>query len=422
MEKYEDALEFTIHSEDAFYDAVDADAFYDSDSDVIYEHLKNRMVLKPFGDYLKRYIFRLAGFEGDYKEIDLKEYQSIIKDSFAENNTPKSFIDTTAKLSVLSKNWLTQTSVNRNVVFLLGFGLAMSVEDVSTFLIHALNERDFNFKDPFEIICWYCYKHGYKYPKYVQLMDLYQDLPYQGEQLLSDATIGIRDLFWHADTEDELLQHLAEIKAENAGQLFSVTATKYFNMLYEKAKGFIAKKYTEDAQAEAESKAKQYLARMENSVMLSFDEKNQQAEKIRTSFKKYSSAEINEGDVEKFLCCGVPYDGKGNLLRFSKSTLAKHFSSKRMSRQHIYDILTKRIGVDRFDLITLNFFIFAMDEALDNNKARFFNFVEDTNRILDDCCLGRLYITNPYECFLQMCMLSDWPMGAYADVLEKSFE
>ena len=422
MENYEDALEFTIRSEDAFYDAVDAETFFDTDSEIIYEHLEKRMSVMPFGDYLKRYIFRFAGFAGDYRAVDLKEYQSIIKDSFAENNTPKSFVETTAKLSAMSKNWLTQTSVNRNVVFLLGFGLSMSAEEVSAFLVHALNERDFNFKDPFEVICWYCYKHGYKYPKYAQLMDLYQDLPYHGERLLSDATIGIRDLFFHADTEDELLRHLAEIKAENAGQLFSVTATRYFFQLYEKTKEIIARKYTEDAQAEADRKAKHYLEKMDNSSMLTFDEKYKQAEKIRNAFKVYTANEVNEADVEKFLCCGVPYDGKGNLLKFSKSTLAKHFSSKRMSRQHIYDIMMKRIGVDRFDLITLNFFIFAMDETTKNNNTRFFNFVEDTNRILDDCCLGRLYIANPYECFLQMCMLSDWPMGAYADVLEKSFE
>ena len=93
-----------------------------------------------------------------------------------------------------------------------------------------------------------------------------------------------------------------------------------------------------------------------------------------------------------------------------------------MSRQHIYDILVKRVEIDRFDLITLNFFIHAMDETAVDNKVRFFHYVESTNSILDDCCLGRLYITNPYECFLQMCMLSDWPMGAYADVLEKSYE
>ena len=423
MENSEDILEFTVHSEDAFYDAVDAKAFFDRDSDIIYEHLMNKMTLKPFGAYLKRYIFRTAGFTGDFHAVDLKEYQQIIIESFAENNTPKSFTESSAKLSALAKNWLTQTAVNRKVVFLLGFGLGMRTKDVSDFLVHALNERDFNFKDPFEVICWYCYDHGYKYPKYVQLMDLYADLPWQGKQyLLTDASIGIRDLFHRVDTEEELLGRLAEIKAENAGQMFSVSAAAHFSRLYAETKEIIAHQYTEDNIAAANRAAKDYLEKMKNSSMLTFEEKNRQVQKLRASARRFCADDINEADVEKFLCCGVPYDGKGNLLRFSKSTLAKHFSSKRMSRQHIYDILTRRVGVDRFDLITLNFFIFAMDERETDNKTRFFRFTQDTNKMLDACSLGRLYIANPYECFLQMCLLSDCPMGVYADVLEKSFE
>jgi len=421
MENCEDSLEFTIHSEDAFYDAVDAEAFYNEDSEIIYEHLKNRMVLKPFGDYLKRYIFRSAGFSGNYADVDLKEYQRYIIQSFAKTNTPKSFVESTAKLSALAKNWLTQTSVNRNIVFLLGFGLSMTAEDVSAFLIHALNERDFNFKDPSEVICWYCYKHDYGLSKYLQLMDMYQKLPYKNSRALADATIGLRDLFLRADDEEDLLRRLSEIKAENAGMMFSVTATSYFYRLYQKAKEIIARKYTEDAQAQADRKAKEYLSKMNHSLMLTIEEKNRKAEMIRRSAKVYTADEINEADVEKFLCCGVPYDGKGNLLKFSRSTLAKHFSSKRMSRQHIHEILAKRMGADRFDLITLSFFLFAMSD-IEDNKVRYFRFVEETNRILEDCCFGRLYIANPYECFLQMCMLSDWPMGAYADVLERSFE
>ena len=416
-----EALNFTRYSENEFYNSVDMEAFYDKDSEIIYEHLKNRTVLIPFGNYLKRYIFQKAGFSGDYQAIDLKKYQAIIIESFEENNTPPSFVQTTAKLSALSKNWLTQSSVNRNVVFLLGFGLHMRVEDVSKFLLHALNERDFNFKSPFEVICWYCFKHGYRFPKFVQLIDLYRTLPYKDRFFVSEATVVLRNMFREVETEEELMRCLSQIKAENAGQFFSVTANEHFLRLYEKTKTIIAQKYNEDAQSEADRKAKEYYSKMENSFLLTFEEKLRKAAKIRESAKKFSANEITEADVEKFLCCGVPFDGKGNLQKNSQSTLAKHFSSKRMSRQHIYDILTKRIGVDRFDLITLNFFVIAMDERIENNKSRFFYFTETTNRILEDCSFGGMYIANPYECFLQMCMLSDWPMGAYADVLEKSY-
>ncbi len=153
FDNYINGLDFTVNSEDRFYDTVDMEQFKYEDADVIYNYLHQNMMLIPFGDYLKRYIFISAGFEGNFREIDIKEYQHIIIDSFTENATPKSFGETSTKLSALAKNWLTQTSVNRQVVFLLGFGLNMSVEDVSKFLVNALKEKDFNFKNPFEVIC-----------------------------------------------------------------------------------------------------------------------------------------------------------------------------------------------------------------------------------------------------------------------------
>ena len=35
--------------------------------------------------------------------------------------------------------------------------------------------------------------------------------------------------------------------------------------------------------------------------------------------------------------------------------------------------------------------------------------------------MGEIYLANPYETFLLMCMLSDYPMGTYSDVLELSY-
>ena len=108
-------------------------------------------------------------------------------------------------------------------------------------------------------------------------------------------------------------------------------------------------------------------------------------------------------------------------MKYSYSTLATQFHNKRMSRQHLRDILIGKTDVDRFDLITLNFYIHAMsDEA--NNKRRYISFVESTNDILKKCYMGELYVANPYECFLLMCILSDCPMGTYSDVLELSYQ
>ena len=76
----------------------------------------------------------------------------------------------------------------------------------------------------------------------------------------------------------------------------------------------------------------------------------------------------------------------------------------------------------RFDLITLNFFIFS--QKLEENpepKLRYMQFLDSMNEILEKCFLGKLYVQNPYECFVLMCILSDDPLGTYADVWELSY-
>ena len=120
-------LDFTMKSEDDFYDTVDMGDFRDADAELIYEHLHKKMRIIPFCDYLKRYIFKKAEFEGSINDVSIREYQEIIISSFSENYTPKSFEPTSSKLSALTKNWLTQTAVKRQTIFLLGFGLNMTV-------------------------------------------------------------------------------------------------------------------------------------------------------------------------------------------------------------------------------------------------------------------------------------------------------
>ncbi|MBQ5969129.1 MAG: hypothetical protein IJL52_03325 [Clostridia bacterium] len=415
-------INFTERYEDVFYDTVDTETFQDEDADAIYARLQQKIHLIPFGDYLKRYLYQKASLTGRMTDVPLHDYQEIIVQSFAANQTPKSFTETSAKLSALAKNWLTQRSVKRQVIFLLGFGLNMTVRDVSEFLTHAQRERDFNFKNPFEIICWYCYRNGYGYPKFRQLLAAYDALP--SKQVPEDlgATISLRDEFMAIETERDLLRKLAQLKIDNCGQLFSVSAKAHFDGLYAHVRTIILDQYQRDAILEAEERAKAYYFSVSRSPALTYEEKFARAERIRTSPRIWKLSEITEADVEKFLCCGIPYDKKGNLLRFSQSTLAVHFNNKRMSRQHLHDIRTRRVDVDRFDLLTLLFFVYAMDEKITNNKTRYIRFVDQANRMLQDCCMDKLYIANPYECFLLMCILSDAPMGTYADVLERSYE
>ena len=45
-----------------------------------------------------------------------------------------------------------------------------------------------------------------------------------------------------------------------------------------------------------------------------------------------------------------------------------------------------------------------------------------TNRMLNECGMGPLYVANPYECFVLMCLLSVSPLETFSEVWEKSYE
>ncbi len=75
---------------------------------------------------------------------------------------------------------------------------------------------------------------------------------------------------------------------------------------------------------------------------------------------------ISASDLEKVICSGIPINKMENLKKMSASILAKHFSQKRFSRQRINNILNHKFPVERFDLITLEFFVISQEMAEDD--------------------------------------------------------
>ena len=415
------ALDFTRRSEEEFYGVVDAEGFGDEDADRIYACLREGLRPIPFGDYLKRYIFLRSRMAGDYAEVELKEYRHIIVESFRETGTPKSFGETSAKIGALARNWLTQGSVGRQTVFLLGFGLAMSPGDVSAFLVKILRERDFDFKDPYETLYWYCYGNGVRYPGMARLARMYVGLPYFGGPACAygEMTVGARDSARSIKDEASLMRYLAGLKAAGPRRPRGASAAAAFAGLYAECREIVARYMDDDESERVEREAE------ELSASAGFDASGEDGAgrlaSILASRRHYAAEDVTEGDVEKVLCCGTPTDPSGNLLRMSASTLAGHFGGRRMSRQRIREVLIGESGADRYDLITLTFFIVSQGSGHMSNMGRYAEFVGRANGVLEGCSMGRLYLANPYECFLLMCALSDGPMATYADVWERSF-
>lgn len=419
-------FDFTEAAWESLYDAVDDTVFFEQDAELIYNSLRQRLKFISFGDYLKRYIYIKAGLEEPFADVPLKDYQQIIKSAFSDNHTPSSFTPTTAKLSALSKNWLTQQTVKRNVVLLLGFGLKMSLEDVNLFLTKALREPELNPKNPFEVICWYCYKNRYNYLKFEKLLDLYNNTAANTLDMgliYSEYTIRVRNSMFSVHDDATLIAHLSKLKTSTNVSRISITAKECFDSLYNEARDLVAALYnlTEDEQhADALFEYKEKLSRSERL----FDcEKIERIENFRKEKTFLTREDITESDIEHIICASIPTDRHGNLTPSKASKLNEQFAGKRFSRQRIREIISGNTEINRFDLITLNFFIFSQKlDIYPKARQRYTQFLESTNQILEKSFMGNLYIQNPYECFVLMCILSLDPLGTYADVWELSYE
>lgn len=385
----EDSLSFTDDAWESLYNVIENPRFLEQDASIIYEALKKHVRFIPFGTYLRRYIYLKAGLTEPFKEVPLDTYQQIIKYSFTDNHTPPSFVPTTAKLSALSKNWLTQHSVSRKVVFLLGFGLNMSIDDVNTFLTKALREPEINPKDPFEVICRYCLVNKFNYLKFEQLWNEFITLPagpYEVGKAYGDQTFNLRNTVYSIHTDAELMAYLAKFKTAGGLSAINSTSTRYFAELYAEAQRLVAEKYSAAAD------------------------------------KQYLPEDITPSDLENIISAAIPTDRHGNLTPSKASKLNKQFDGKRFSRQHISEILSGDAEVTRFDLVTLSFFVFSQKlEEFPDPKVRYQEYFDSTNHILEVCYMGGVYIQNPYECFTLMCMLTDSPLETYSDVWELSY-
>ena len=159
---------------------------------------------------------------------------------------------------------------------------------------------------------------------------------------------------------------------------------------------------------------------MENAKEIIADIYNRDAEEANKK-QKWNAEKITPGDVEKIICSGIPMNENGNLKRMSASLLQKQFQQYRNSRQRIDGILKGKLPVERFDILTLNFFIYSQREE-QSAEERCRGFVKNTNAILRGCGMLEIYPVNPYETYILICLLSECPLAIYSDIWELSYQ
>lgn len=378
--------DYTLRSKQNLERIKDSKQFCNQSAEMIFEYLCHQMELVSFCDFLKRYVYTISGIQKPFSSVSDEEFRDIILCSFRENNAPFSFQPTVKRPTAIVKGWLTYKSGQRNIVFLLGFGLKMPPTDVSKFLTSVLKEHDFDFADPRETIFWYCFRNKLSYSHALQY--------YQ-----KSLTVNLKnDVSSHFDSaeciknQQDLLAYLVQLQTGNQKN-YNDFAYNEFERLLNQTKRIVAQIYTDSAFSIAE-------------------------EKNRT----WSADEITIADIEKILCDGIPFDKNGNVKNMHDSALAEHFHYRNFSRQHISNVLKHKTKVNRYDLITLLFFIYSQDANQEQPENRCCAFIDEMNMILENCGMSALYPVNPYESFILMALLSSDPLVVYSEVLELSYQ
>ena len=383
------SYEFTKNSVLNLNRIISSKQFENQSSDTIFHYLLEQMEVVSFGDYLRRYIFECAGLgeEGqkeEFRDVPEDYFVRYIADAFEMNRAPHSFHPVKTRWSNIIKRWLRGDTVKRSTVFLLGFGLNMTDEDVSVFLTKVLKEQDFNFADPEETAYWFCYHHGLPYSRASALLEYYKNLQADGGN--PEFWRSVQDVLKvYLSNETKLKEYLLYLKGGFTRR--QDAAGKEFEQLYERAV----------AAARRESQNEMKSPREEREVTGAFD-------------------------IEAVLCSGVPRTSQKNLASMTKSVLSRQFLNKRISRQRLSRLLRGEISAERFDFITLLFLVYAVLVEPEWPTSRYMLFIDEANAMLERCGMMGVYPVNPYESFVLMCLLTDDPLAVYNDVWEMSFD
>ena len=380
--------EFTRIAVRKIHSVVTSEDFADMDVECIFDFLYSEMEMVSFRDYLRRYIYERAEMVEPFGDVPDETYRTIITDSFKQNNAPHSFEPTSVKWGTMVKRWLEQKNVQRSTILLLGFGLRMSDGDVADFLTKVLKEESLRLDDPWEAVCWYCFKNDLPYAKAMELMAQYQG---DGVRVpLLSANRMTEDKLRQNCTEKNLLVWLTQLKKAKTEERHADIRAACFEELYRGCQETIAALYRDD-------------------------------ELWHNGDGCVRAEDIGLADIERILYDGVPVTKNGNLQKMSKSLLNEQFQQRRITRQRLEELLKGSAQADRFDLITLQFLISSQTEDEDPQR-RCRLFLDAANAVLERCGMMKMYPVNPYEAFVMMCLLTELPLVSFYDVWQLSYD
>ena len=369
---------FTLRAWKRIGETVDSVTFETMDAEAIYDTLSRRIPGIPFREYLKRYLYVKTEMIEPFPLVPEKTYQDIVTEAFLDTGTPPSFTPGSTRLGQAVRNWLTRDEISRDSVLLLGFGLYMTEDEVNDFLIRALHDRTLDPDDPAEAICAYCYRHGYRFAKYRRLRALYEQMDGRADpELIARDQPADREQSRAVIREDTALLDRLLAARGSGPTAFRQKAADTFLELYDQAGKLLPRE----------------------------------------------SAALSPGTLERVISAGIPRNAQRNLMAETGLPASLAFARKRLTRQRIHRILSGGQEPNRYDILTLLFFVRSAGlENLTDRKEALRRFEGAARETLAPCGFGGLYAADPFDAFLILCILTLDPVGTYSDVMETAYQ
>ncbi len=374
----------------------------------------------------------------DITKDDIKEYTEVFMYIAEKYNT---VADGTYLLGINraeAKRLLkVTTTCLRSKVFLLSFALHMNTEEVNKFLTDVLAEQTYNFRDPDEIIAYYCNSNDEvnNYIDFLRIknhfLSLMKNIPVEKSKVESYTMYARVAMDIKVRTEDDLYSFLLSNISNFTG--FSKTAYDEFMSLYSTAleRSDIQLLSNDELitsyEITTEEQRLKREERINNAIGLQkITNTEQLAKRMLQCIPRATTEKVN-ADGKKIITNDFIsiYNGeKGQKSKKTQTTtLPKEITMNLLMKDRLDDLIKQKKPVDRKDLVFLKFYILSLDiqEKGTYSSRDYLVFIDECNDMLLRCGMSKLYAANRFENLILLSLASSNPFEMFEEIIENSF-
>lgn len=456
--------------EEKIYEMEDDMASFEENETAIVNYLNDIHFSMPLGLALRRYLCtkyaecdpqnKVYIFNFDDKKIIVNDYQredyditndelSEYSDIFIKIDNRYNSVDGEVSLTGFTKAEARRmlkldTSCTRDKMFLISFALHMNADEMHKFLTDILAEQTYNFRNPNEVIAFFCQTHNEynSFSSYEQIKEGFKELS-KSNSVVQEQPKSEYTKFANAKLKDEIdnVNGLIEFLLSNQGNFnkYSQTAYNEYAKMYftaldkTKIQPLSNNDYAVFSRMNTVEQRKVVNERINKAICLEQATNSEQLAKEILSFvprytkeyerklknKENEYVHIVENDFINI------YNGERGQKssKTQTTTLSKEITKNLLMRDRLEALINRKKSVQRKDLVFMKFYLLSLDmaEKEEFTTNDYWTYIDECNDMLMRCGFSRLYPGNRFENLILLSLLSSKPYEMFENILEYSF-